>query len=282
MTARIFRLMLVMAFLSQALLEADEDSAFDKVFMKIAAKLSEAKERLPNKTVAIYGFEVIGRPGDSYAVYATEKLTHYMVTLGTYSVIERSRIEEIMKEQNLSLSGAIDANTASKIGKILAVDAVITGTIHVTDTETEFIARIIQSEKGLILGSSDERVRVGIAKGEESVTEKDAATVTADTSERIHAAASNPKISTDRTTYSSDDPITVSYSGLPGNKNDWITLVLASRPDTTYGKWVYTEGKKSGMHTFTPVSPGVYEARLYFDWPQGGYVVHGRVKITVN
>jgi hypothetical protein len=251
-------------------LQADMSMDFDNVFSKIAEKLAEAERKLPNKTVAVYGFEVIGRPGDTYAVYATEKLTHEIVEDGTYSVIERSRIEEIMKEQNLSLSGVLDAGTASKIGKILAVDAVIIGTIHVTDKETEFIARIIASEKGLILGSADEKVKLESGSGEEK-----AAGSTPGGIER-------PKLSTNKATYSASEEIIVTYSGLPENDTDWITLVTASSPDTTYGAWFYTDSNKAGTYTFGKVEPGEYEVRLYFDYPAGGYEVQDRVKIKVK
>jgi hypothetical protein len=61
-------IMLVPAF-------ADEAADVDSAFPEMARQLSAADRRLTNKTVAVYGFEVIGRPGDSYALYATEKLT---------------------------------------------------------------------------------------------------------------------------------------------------------------------------------------------------------------
>jgi TolB-like protein len=265
-------LLCIFASISIYCLFADEASDFDTVFANIALKLSESRDKLPEKTVAVYGFQVLGRPGDTYAEYATEKLTHEIVNLGQFMVIERSRIEEILKEQSLSLSGTVDASTASKIGKILAVDAVIIGTIHVTAEGTEFIARIIQSEKGLILASADERVKSGVSAESK---DKDA------TIPEITVNGSI-KIKPDKKSYSESEKVTIEYSGLPGNDKDWITFVSESSPDTTYGDWFYTEGKKSGMHTFGGVSPGDYEIRVYFNWPPGGYTVHARLKIKVK
>src|SRR5512147_319019 len=144
--------------LSGFLLHADNSAQFDLVFKRMAQKLAAVEAKLPNKTVAVYGFQVIGRPDDPYALYATEKITHELVNSGSLMVIERSRIEEILKEQDFSHSPMVDTGTAARIGKILAVDAVVTGTIVVTDTRTEFIVRAIQSEKGLILASVDDSV----------------------------------------------------------------------------------------------------------------------------
>jgi hypothetical protein len=46
-----------------------------------------------------------------------------------FDVIERSRIESIIKEQDLGASGLIEPSTAKSIGKIFGVDAIITGSI---------------------------------------------------------------------------------------------------------------------------------------------------------
>jgi curli biogenesis system outer membrane secretion channel CsgG len=52
-----------------------------------------------------------------------------LVKTGKFVVIERKRLEEVMREQNLSLSGALDPTTAVKVGKILGVELMLTGDI---------------------------------------------------------------------------------------------------------------------------------------------------------
>lgn len=47
-----------------------------------------------------------------------------------YTVIERNQIDQIMKEQRLGLSGAIDESTAAKVGAILGLDAIIIGNVN--------------------------------------------------------------------------------------------------------------------------------------------------------
>jgi len=46
-----------------------------------------------------------------------------------FTVVERERIDMVMKEQGLGASGAVDAQTAAKIGKILGVRYIVTGGI---------------------------------------------------------------------------------------------------------------------------------------------------------
>jgi curli biogenesis system outer membrane secretion channel CsgG len=64
-------------------------------------------------------------------------LTTKLVNDGTYSVVDRQMLDAILKEQNLSVSDRADPATACKIGKILSVDAIITGTVTQFGYETK-------------------------------------------------------------------------------------------------------------------------------------------------
>lgn len=57
-----------------------------------------------------------------------------------FSVIERSRLQSIIKEQDLSTSGRLDPATIKKLGRILGVDALILGTIvrYTPDSKRRF------------------------------------------------------------------------------------------------------------------------------------------------
>lgn len=68
------------------------------------------------------------------------------------------------------------------------------------------------------------------------------------------------------------DLITVKFSGVPGNPQDWIALYPAEAPGERYGEWYFLEGKTEGELSFTaPEKEGDYEFRLFADWPEGGY-----------
>jgi len=56
-------------------------------------------------------------------------LTNKLVESGQYTIVERSRVEEILFEQDLGQSGRIDPGTAAQIGRVLGVDAVVIGSI---------------------------------------------------------------------------------------------------------------------------------------------------------
>ncbi len=56
-------------------------------------------------------------------------LEQKLVQDGKYRVIDRNAMDKILKEQNFSNSDRVDSSTAAKIGHILGVSAIITGSI---------------------------------------------------------------------------------------------------------------------------------------------------------
>ena len=52
-----------------------------------------------------------------------------------YQVIERDQLEKVLKEQRLSLSGAIDESSAAEVGRILGLDAIIMGSVSYSSVD---------------------------------------------------------------------------------------------------------------------------------------------------
>ncbi len=79
-------------------------------------------------------------------------------------------------------------------------------------------------------------------------------------------------------------PVVVEFAGLPGNKQDWISVVPQGVDDKTYksGFWSYLSGRTSGTLTLGTLTPGAYEVRVYLDWPDGGYTVVSRSHFSVR
>lgn len=85
------------------------------------------------RRVAVMPFEVGSVSTEVSTADVSKGVTSSLVTLlvndGTYSIVDRQMLDAVLKEQNLSTSDRCDPTTAAKIGKILGVDAMITGTI---------------------------------------------------------------------------------------------------------------------------------------------------------
>ncbi len=64
-----------------------------------------------------------------------DMVVNELVNDGTYSVIERKKMNLVMAEQNFSNSDRADASTAAKIGKLLSVNGMVVGSITQFGTE---------------------------------------------------------------------------------------------------------------------------------------------------
>lgn len=112
-----------------------------------------------NKTT--YGANRIG--GAASDILITE-----LAKSGKFIVVERDKMDKIMEEQKLGMTGAIDAATAAKVGKILGLQAIVTGAISqfgqvtqgseylVTQSKSQIVkcvvdVRVVDAETGQVL-----------------------------------------------------------------------------------------------------------------------------------
>ncbi|MCF6342929.1 MAG: CsgG/HfaB family protein, partial [Bacteroidales bacterium] len=91
----------------------------------IVANLLDQKRGIKNKGRSLYGL-VKAKEGKTYVKG---------VKTDFYEVIERDQLEKIMKEQKLSLSGALDENSAAEVGRILGLDVIVLGNVSYTNTD---------------------------------------------------------------------------------------------------------------------------------------------------
>jgi hypothetical protein len=86
-------------------------------------------------------------------------------------------------------------------------------------------------------------------------------------------------VSTDRPSYTVDQPVTLDYSGMSTNAKDWIAVVTAgSADDAGFVTWFYTEGAQTGSQTLS-LPAGSYELRAYLN---NTYTVAARAAFTVT
>jgi curli biogenesis system outer membrane secretion channel CsgG len=97
--------------------------------------LPQAKLHGPKKRIGIVDFENAstehrwGGGKSGLADAARDVTTEALVKSGGFVVIEREQIAQVLKEQGLGMTGAISPQTAAKAGKLLGLQALITGKI---------------------------------------------------------------------------------------------------------------------------------------------------------
>jgi len=72
-----------------------------------------------------------------------------------FSLLERTRIEAVLSELNLSTSGLVDAASAQRLGRILGVQALVLGSFSAVGEMVRIDARFAEVETGRVLGAEE-------------------------------------------------------------------------------------------------------------------------------
>jgi curli biogenesis system outer membrane secretion channel CsgG len=100
-----------------------------------AAPPAAPKLHGPKKRIGIVDFDDASHHGywggsrNALAEAARDVATEALVKSGAFVVIEREQIAQILKEQGLGMTGAISPQTAAKAGKLMGLQAIVTGKI---------------------------------------------------------------------------------------------------------------------------------------------------------
>ena len=89
----------------------------------------------------------------------SERLSTEMVNLKKFEVVERNVLYKVLEELKLQQTGIVDQTMAKEIGKILSVDAIITGTIIDIDDKLEINARLIKTDTAKVINATKIKVK---------------------------------------------------------------------------------------------------------------------------
>src|SRR6267142_1704389 len=95
-----------------------------------------------NKTT--YGANRLGTSASDILITELAKSNRFIV-------VERDKLEHLMAEQKRGMRGAIDPSTAAKVGKILGLNAIVTGAISQFGEETEGSEYLITQSKSQVV-----------------------------------------------------------------------------------------------------------------------------------
>ncbi len=84
----------------------------------------------------------------------SETITGDLLTLGGFVVVERLQLWQVMEEQALQLTGAVNDETVIKIGKLLGADYLIVGAFQKMGDTIRLTARFVEAESGSIKESA--------------------------------------------------------------------------------------------------------------------------------
>lgn len=113
------------------------------------APMSQAQE--DKEKIAVLDFDVIGSTREQGAVL-TNQLRSELLKTGRYTMVNRSQLDKILDEQALQQQVCIEAECAVKVGRVLGVRRIVTGSVtKVTDTLWQISTTLTNVETAEIL-----------------------------------------------------------------------------------------------------------------------------------
>jgi len=134
--------------------------------------IQKSKEHSVSR-IAVFDFPSIDGDISAEGKLIAERVINKLVNEGSLNVIERTRIEKIIAEQQLQASGIVDSATAKEIGKVAGVEAAVIGTITRLGDESEVNARMINVQTAEILGAYSGSTKIIAGPGDPQLLAND-------------------------------------------------------------------------------------------------------------
>jgi len=125
-------------------------------FAKTAGIFAEAgrARQLEGAALAVFPFQADEKLSKKRVDFAVgELLANQLLKQGFYKITERAQLEEVLREQKLGLSGAVDSKTASGIGKLLGTRLLVLGNVVKMGNSYQITAKLIETETSEMISS---------------------------------------------------------------------------------------------------------------------------------
>jgi len=131
---------------------------------KVATTLSEGfrahRPGVTGQTLAVFTFQAPSELEKRRVGFAiSEMLVNQFVAQGPlFKVVERTELKKVLEEHSLSLTGAVDSDSAVKVGKLLGAKFAVVGSVETLGSKYQINSRIIEIETGEVIATSFEEM----------------------------------------------------------------------------------------------------------------------------
>ncbi|MCD6115398.1 hypothetical protein J7K93_00140 [bacterium] len=148
---------------------SDLDSTIDKIVRKMVQSVQQSSLNSDTVTAAIFPFqctESLSRKKVNLAM--SELLTQKLLKESFFKLVERNQLEIVLSEQKLGMTGAIESETAAKVGKIIGAQLVALGSVIQIGKSYQISVKLVETSTSEIIGAVIAEVPVKIFDQEAS------------------------------------------------------------------------------------------------------------------
>ena len=123
---------------------------------KLSNNLLQRIKETDKKRIAVYNFNNLKRETSKLGAFLADKLSVSLASSGAeLEIIDRSRIDDLIRENKLAIKGYIDPEAAKSLGKLAGIDLLITGVITPIGESFDISVKILDIETATVRGGDD-------------------------------------------------------------------------------------------------------------------------------
>lgn len=136
--------------------QAQSQSSVEDGIRQLAQQIVERSASADKTTIAISAFPHVDDTCSELSNYLADELVLNLFSVpgNTLSIVERSQLDRIFSEIQLSMTGVVDINTTQELGRIAGVDTLLVGSITDIGDELRINARMLDTETAQVFSAA--------------------------------------------------------------------------------------------------------------------------------
>jgi len=131
------------------------DVGLEDLSKQISNGMSEKQKR----KIAVIEFSDLDGKSTEFGKFLSEELITRLFLTRKCDVVERQLLNKVLQEHKLNLSGIIDQSSAKKLGNLLGVDSICSGTVADLIDGIKINARVISTETGAVFAVASTQIK---------------------------------------------------------------------------------------------------------------------------
>ena len=153
---RALKLLASAALAAALILPGHASASVTEGINQLASQIVVRSVAADRTTIAIAAFPHVDDTCSELSNYLVDELvlSFFSIPDNQLSIIERSQLDRIFSELELSLSGAVDANTTQELGRVHGVQTLLVGTLSTIGDHLRVNARLIDTETARVYSAA--------------------------------------------------------------------------------------------------------------------------------
>lgn len=134
---------------------SNSQGAMENSLKEISTSIAQKMLRMGKKRIAVLDLTDISRAETNAGKYIADVISINLLNdTSNFQLYDRQNLDKIMREMKLNSEGYIDEASAKQLGKLLSVDAIVSGNYTVLNNRISITLKVFDSETAFLIGGA--------------------------------------------------------------------------------------------------------------------------------